>query len=552
MRVSKLVTGVLAGSLVAGAVGLALAGPAMAADEGPLLPGNIRWHTVAGPLDVQTAATTISSGVSPTAGVNPRPWTSLTVDQNCPAGTTSAQVGIRIPQVGVPENDWDQVPVGAVWSAQDAQGRFYMNVPPDRLNRAQITQYNLDHPNAAGNQFPFVVACRDSGGIGLGYFKTTITVVGGSDPLNYSWSIPAAPPLAASPSTTTLATSAASVEAGTPVTLTATVTPTAATGSVEFFAGTTSLGTAVLSAGSAALTTSAIPVGTNSVTAAYLGGSNAASTSGPVTVTVTPTPARPTTTVLSVSPLAGAPYQAVTLSTTVTAATGLPNGTVTFKDGAAVIGTALCTNGVVGDITVNSLNAGAHSLTAVFVGTAPYSDSTSAAVAATYTQQGASDDQTVVVTIPQGAITITTPYTPAAPLNLGTAVLDPATSTYSSSAPFQDIVITDTRAGNLGFTASVVTGAFDNGAGSTFGGQYAGLTGLVATQVVGNALLAGDLVLTNNAAVVPGLATPKVFAAYPAGHSVGTAHLNGVFGIAGVPTSVQPGTYTSTVTFTAV
>ncbi|WP_407344672.1 hypothetical protein [Pengzhenrongella phosphoraccumulans] len=132
------------------------------------------------------------------------------------------------------------------------------------------------------------------------------------------------------------------------------------------------------------------------------------------------------------------------------------------------------------------------------------------------------------------------------------ALLDAADSTYSASAPFTDIVITDTRAGNLGFTASVVSGAFTNATGGSFGGQYAGLTGLAATQVAGNALLATDLVLTNNAPFTAGLATPKVFAQHAAGTPIGTANLAGVFGIDGVPTSVTPGLYTATVTFTAV
>ncbi|MEZ0449008.1 Ig-like domain-containing protein [Cellulomonas sp. ICMP 17802] len=286
MRLSKLLTGVLAGSLLAGVVGLAAAGPAAAADEGPLLPGNIRWHTVAGPLDQQTAATTISSGVSPTAGVNPRPWKSLTVDQKCPANTTSAQVGIRIPQVGVPENDWDQVPVGAVWSAVDAQGRFYMDVQPDRLNRAQITTYNEAHPNATGNQFPFIVACRDSGGIGLGYFKTTITVVGGTDPLNYSWSIPAAPALSSGAAATT--TTLAATASGADLVLSATVAPAAA-GTVTFQENGATLGTGTVTAGVASYTVTAPALGAHTYTASFAPtdpAAFAASTAAPLNVTV--------------------------------------------------------------------------------------------------------------------------------------------------------------------------------------------------------------------------------------------------------------------------
>ena len=91
--------------------------------------------------------------------------------------------------------------------------------------------------------------------------------------------------------TTTLTANQTSVAEGDEVTLTATVTPTAA-GSVEFFNGTTSLGTADTydaATGVATLTTTALPVGTNSVTAKFTSDDEAAftsSTSTEVTVTV--------------------------------------------------------------------------------------------------------------------------------------------------------------------------------------------------------------------------------------------------------------------------
>jgi hypothetical protein len=70
--------------------------------------------------------------------------------------------------------------------------------------------------------------------------------------------------------------------------------------------------------------------------------------------------------------------------------------------------------------------------------------------------------------------------------------------------------------------------------------------------VPGNALLAELVGLTDWAANGPGLGAPRVFATYAAGQSIGTAQIDGVFGIDDVPTSVEPGDYTATVTFTAV
>jgi len=74
---------------------------------------------------------------------------------------------------------------------------------------------------------------------------------------------------------------------GTAVTLTAAVSPSAATGSVTFYNGTTSLGAVTLSSGSASLSTSTLAVGAHTVTATYAGSSTyASSTSSSVSVTI--------------------------------------------------------------------------------------------------------------------------------------------------------------------------------------------------------------------------------------------------------------------------
>jgi len=59
-----------------------------------------------------------------------------------------------------------------------------------------------------------------------------------------------------------------------PVTFTATVSPSTATGTVQFFDGGTLLGSAPLSGGVASLTTSTLSGGTHSVTASYGGDGN--------------------------------------------------------------------------------------------------------------------------------------------------------------------------------------------------------------------------------------------------------------------------------------
>jgi len=91
----------------------------------------------------------------------------------------------------------------------------------------------------------------------------------------------------------------------------------------------------------------------------------------------------PTTTTLTSTPNPSTVGQAVTLTATVrpvAPATGVPTGTVTFRDGAVTIGTA--TLGATGSasISVTTLAAGTHSLTAAYGGSLDFLASTSAAV----------------------------------------------------------------------------------------------------------------------------------------------------------------------------
>ena len=363
-------------------------------------------------------------------------------------------------------------------------------------------------------------------------------------------------------SATTLTAAPSTVESGSSVDLTADVTPTTgadnATGSVEFFNGTTSLGVdnTLTANGVATLATSALPVGVNGVTAVFTpaaGSGLTGSTSPVTTVTVTAVAARPTTASLTASPVSGSAYQAVTLTCTVNAGTFQANGTASFTNNGAFIGSAPVTAGAPAVLTTSAASApGAHDYVCNFVGTAPYTNSTSNTVTASFTQAGAvPDEQTVTVTIPGGVIVITTPYTPQNPLYLGVAVLDPATSTYSAAQVFNGITVTDSRAGNLGFTASVIAGDFINGPNS-FSGAHAGFTNVAAQQVPGNAMQASNVVPTNTVAFAPGIGTQRTFATYAAGLPTGSVNMTATFSIAKVPTSVQPGLYTSTVTFTAV
>lgn len=87
---------------------------------------------------------------------------------------------------------------------------------------------------------------------------------------------------------TSLATTSTSVPFGTSITLTATVSPSSATGAVTFYDGSASLGSATISSGTATLATSSLTMGSHTLTAAYGGSTTySSSTSNSVNVTVT-------------------------------------------------------------------------------------------------------------------------------------------------------------------------------------------------------------------------------------------------------------------------
>src|SRR3989441_948775 len=172
---------------------------------------------------------------------------------------------------------------------------------------------------------------------------------------------------------------------GQAVTLTATVSPVppatgVPTGTVTFRDGANSLSTVALVNGSASLTISTLALGSHSLTAAFNGNATfAASTSAVLTQTVN---AGNSSTSLTSSLNPSTAGQTVTLSSTVSAvapASGVPTGTVTFRDGATSLGVVTLVNGSA-SLSISTLAAGSHSLTAVYSGDASFAASTSPTV----------------------------------------------------------------------------------------------------------------------------------------------------------------------------
>jgi hypothetical protein len=182
-------------------------------------------------------------------------------------------------------------------------------------------------------------------------------------------------------SSTTLTAASTSLTVNESVLLTATVSPTAATGTVTFYNGTATIGTGALTSGTATLSTSFSAAGTESITATYGGNSTyATSTSSAVSITVTAAAAVvPTTTAIDVSNAAPAKGEGVVLTAKVSPADA--SGVVTFYDAAASpslsvpLGTATLSSGTAMLSTAFETD-GTHRILATYGGSDKHADST--------------------------------------------------------------------------------------------------------------------------------------------------------------------------------
>jgi hypothetical protein len=180
---------------------------------------------------------------------------------------------------------------------------------------------------------------------------------------------PAGAQAAVTPTTVTVTSSPASPIAGDSVTFTATVSPSSATGSVQFAVDSTALGTATLSGGSAtSAATTTLDASAHTVTASYLGDATHAASEGSTTVTV----GRIATSLsLATNPF-GLTFANDDGNTSLVA-TITPSdatGTVQFSlDGSPVGGPATISNGTASaNPAMGQLSAGQHTMSATYSG----------------------------------------------------------------------------------------------------------------------------------------------------------------------------------------
>jgi hypothetical protein len=210
--------------------------------------------------------------------------------------------------------------------------------------------------------------------------------------------------------TTALSSSGSPTSVGQTIIFTAIVSATAGTptGSVTFKNGATILGSAALAGGQANFINSALVVGQHSITAEYSGD---ATFQGSVSPALAQQVDKLSTAIVldgSASPSAFG--QTVTFTATIQlGASGIPTGTVIFRDGTTILETAA----LVGDqasFTTSALAVGQHSITAEYSGDASFQgslspilmyqvDKASATITVTTSAQPSLVGQTVVFTI---------------------------------------------------------------------------------------------------------------------------------------------------------
>jgi len=152
--------------------------------------------------------------------------------------------------------------------------------------------------------------------------------------------------------------------------------PGGPTGTATFLDGFTRLGAAPLANGSATLDAVFTATGIHTITAQYSGDGAFLPSSQKIPLQVTGL----VTMLTLAAPADAAPGSAVTLTATITSTGGTPTGDIVFHDGNTSLGTSPLDGAGVAVLRINTLAAGAHSITASYAGDGKFDVSTSAAV----------------------------------------------------------------------------------------------------------------------------------------------------------------------------
>jgi hypothetical protein len=488
------------------------------------------------------AAVVGSLSTSVANGLDTTPF-SVSSSAACPGGTN---VSVLLTGTGFPAAG-----VNAVGNT--AQSIYQTNASGGLVVPLTETmrQYASDNGvSTLSGRYDFDLTCRNAfGATTFGDFTGSIWFTDNTHWQNTD------PNASTSTATTVSANPASPVTAGTSVTFTANETPATA-GNVQFMDGATALGApvAVDGSGNAAVTTSTLAAGSHSITAAFTpsGTGFTGSTSSALTYVVNPAAATPTTTALAVSP-ANTAAQFSTVSLTATVSPTAAAGTVQFSDGATALGSPVAVSGGTATLNTSTLSVGSHSFTATFTpsNTTAYLGSASAAVPYSVTAfSGSSATETITTTVVSGSLVISVPDSQ---VTLPSPTLDSAGDLFTTNGALKPVTVTDTRAGNPGWTVSGVVNDFSDGQGHAINGENLGWTPAVVDNSTAQTVTVGASVASASG-VAPGdggTAGLKQARTLATGTGLGTSHLSASLTL-NVPTTTVAGTYTATLTLTAI
>jgi hypothetical protein len=559
--------------------------------------GNPPWEPVANPPEVGSLQFFNAAGQQITGGnLTDSPIAAYVEGTSTiRSGDTKATLFAYTPVNGVAPGAWSGEQLGSSSypnsSAPAPLKTSALPVESGASGDLSIAQYALDFPNSDtsttdgyGNTYVLRLKTNYAGGSTTSSYDSADIQVNSSAG---TWSVVYPAPTLTSTTTTLTTTQSSPQVSGTSVQLNAAVSPSAS-GTVQFEVGGTNIGSPItVSNGTASISTSSLPVGTDSLSAVFTPAQFSAYTgsTGTDSFTVTPPPAAATTTGLSVNPTSAAADQTVTLTGDVTVtstSSPLSTGTISFYDigssttdsttGGQMLGTVPVNSSGVATLGYAFTTAAAHNLVAQYTSADQTVDANSTSQVVDFTTTAptyAPANAGLTVGIPAGTLTITTPYSAASPFSLGTATLDANGDAFHASAAFGNattpsngVTITDTRAGDLPWSASAEVSNFSDGAVPTpdlINGQNLAFTGVTPSYLTGNALQS-VLTYANTSAATTGTpygagasgndglaGTAHQFASATAGE--GSVYIDGLLTLT-APTSTAAGTYTATLTFT--
>jgi Big-like domain-containing protein len=383
-----------------------------------------------------------ASGVQITTGPLTAPFAAFAVAQNAPATAQSPQKAALYaytPVLGEAPGSWSGAQIHHVTSAYpvtapaDLAGLPSANVVYTATTKdTSLSTYvslfpNTDTSTTDGYAGIYTIRVIDING---DYAKADILISGSTWTQEDGTFTP--PTSGSGPTATTTAVTAnpdSPITAGTSVTFTATVTPTAA-GAVQFMDGAATLGSPVtVTTGTATYTTTSLSAATHSITAVFTPTESTAfspSTSTALSYVVNASGATATSTAIAANP--GGPVTSgtsVMFTATVTPSTA--PGSVQFMDGTSTLGSPVTVADGLATFTTSNLSVDTHSITAVFTSSTPSAFASSTSLPLSIEVDASTGS---------GPATTTTQLTanPTSPTTAGTSVTFTATVSPSSAA----------------------------------------------------------------------------------------------------------------------